>query len=136
MRVYIWSVLFAGVASISFGADRISVEDFAHPPAFVQMHISPQGDTVDYVQNINGQQEIVLRDLQTETNIRLEIPASPVPWAAQSASSGWVNSHRLIFKVGQTGFAAIEKDGSSKMGLTGKLGAIERRDNWRRRSAR
>ncbi|MBL9204065.1 MAG: S9 family peptidase [Opitutaceae bacterium] len=100
-------------------AERIPVEDFAHFAAFSSMTLSPDGRTVAYVQNLKGLQEIVLRDLDQEKPIRLEMPASRVPWVPQATRIAWLNSQRLIFSLAEGGFSAVDRDGQRLRGLTG-----------------
>jgi dipeptidyl aminopeptidase/acylaminoacyl peptidase len=100
-------------------AERLPIEDFAHQAAFVGMTLSPDGKTVAYVQNLKGAQEIVLRDLDTDKVVRIEMPASRVPWVPQSTRIGWANSRRLVFGLGDGGFSAVDCDGTRIVGLTG-----------------
>lgn len=123
-----FAVLALCAAVAGHGADKIPVEDFAHLDAFAGMALSPDGKSVAYVQSIQEQQEIVVRDLQTDKNVRIAIPASRVPWVPQQTSIGWVNSHRLIFSLFDGGFSAMERDGSHIKGLTGYDGAMARQE--------
>ena len=129
MRYLTYFALLTLCISIAgWGAEKIPVEDFAHFEAFAAMTLSPDGRSVAYLQNLKGLQEIVIRDLEAEKNVRIELPASRVPWVPQQTSIGWVNSHRLIFRLFEGGFSAVERDGSRLKGLTGYDGAKERKE--------
>jgi dipeptidyl aminopeptidase/acylaminoacyl peptidase len=128
MRYLSWFVPVFCLSAIVRGADIIPVEDFAHLDAFAGMTLSPDGRSVAYVQSVKDVQEIVIRDLDAGKNVRIEIPASRVPWVPQQTRIGWVNSHRLIFSLFEGGFSAVERDGSHIKGLTGYHGAKERQE--------
>jgi len=128
MRYLSWLVPVLCLSAIVRGADKIPVEDFAHLDAFAGMTLSPDGRSVAYVQSVKDVQEIVIRDLDAGKNVRIEIPASRVPWVPQQTRIGWVNSHRLIFSLFEGGFSAVERDGSHIKGLTGYHGAKERQE--------
>lgn len=107
------------LAASALAAERLPVDDFAHFAAFSSMTLSPDGRTVAYVQNLKGVQEIVLRDLETNKNVRLEVPPSRAPWIPQATRIGWLNSQRLIFSLAEGGFSAVDRDGTRLRGLTG-----------------
>ncbi len=110
------------------GAEKIPVEDFAHLDAFAGMTLSPDGQAVAYVENVKEAQVIVIRDLTTNKDVRMGVPASRMPWVPQQTNIAWVNSHRLIFSLVDGGFSAMERDGSRIKGLTGYDGARAREE--------
>lgn len=101
-------------------AELLPIEEFAHGPMFDGMTLSPDGQTVAYVQTIKGQQQILMRDLTTNKVMGIEIPNTGIPWVAQNTKLDWLNSHRLLFSLYPNGFSAMDKDGKNYEGLTGR----------------
>jgi hypothetical protein len=125
-------VLVLLVTAAVHGADKIPAEEFAHLEAFAGMTISPDGKYVAYVESVKETQVIVIRDLDSGKDVRLELPASRVPWIPQQTQIAWINSHRLIYSLFEGGFSAVEWDGSNRKGLTGYDGALERQEQVQR----
>lgn len=92
------------------------------------MTLSPDGRAVAFVHDVDGEQSIVMRDIETGKTAAVAMPNSGRAWIPQSVRIDWINNHRLIFGLREGGFAAIEKDGSQVMGLTGRMGAIDRKE--------
>lgn len=129
MRALLWLWCFLSLAVLARSVERIAVEDFAHLEAFAGMTLSPDGRAVAYMQSIKGEQELVIRDLETEKNVRLVVPVSRVPWVPQQTWLGWANSNRLVYRLIEGGFSAVDRDGKHIKGLTGTDGARERQES-------
>lgn len=129
MRSLIWLGFCLSLFVSARGVEKIAVEDFAHLEAFTGMTLSPDGRAVAYMQSIKGEQELVIRDLDTGKDVRLIVPASRVPWVPQQAWLGWATSNRLIYRLIEGGFSAVDRDGTHIKGLTGTDGARERQES-------
>jgi pimeloyl-ACP methyl ester carboxylesterase len=122
------AILFGSLLSIR--GELISVEDFSHEAAFTGMTLSPDGKTVAYVQSIKGNQQILMRDLDTGKVMGIEIPNTGVPWLAQHTKLDWLNRNRLLFSLYPGGFSAMDKDGKNYEGLTGRDRYAIRKDTY------
>jgi len=89
-------------------------------PMFTGMTLAPDGKTVAYVQTVKGQQQILMRDLDTDKVMGIEIPTTGRPWVTQETKLDWLNSRRLLFSLYPGGFSAMDKDGKRYEGLTGR----------------
>ena len=117
---FLYTLVLTLSVSLTIRADRLPVEEFAHTPMFDGMTLSPDGRTVAYVQSIKGQQQILMRDLETNKVMGIEIPNTGRPWITQGTKLDWLNSHRLLFSLYPGGFSAMDKDGKHYEGLTGR----------------
>ncbi|MCC6415741.1 MAG: S9 family peptidase [Opitutaceae bacterium] len=106
--------------ALSARAEPLPIEEFAHMPMFDGMTLSPDGKTVAYVETVKGRQKILMRNLDTNKVMGIEIPNTGRPWVTQGTRLDWLNSHRLLFSLYPGGFSAMDKDGKRYEGLTGK----------------
>lgn len=110
-RLIVSSCLAVSAALLARAAEKISVDDFSHEPAFYGMAIAPDGKAVVYGETIKGDSRLYIRDLETGKKLGIDLEGRDGAWG-HSSSFLWANNKRIIFTAhGRR--SAIDRDGKN-----------------------
>jgi hypothetical protein len=117
------SVLLLGT-SIAHGADLIPIEEFAQPPVFSGLALSPDGRTFGFIRNVDEKDALFFVDVATREPKRVDVGRAPVDSREREVQwFAWIGPKRVIASLGNSdateGVAAFDRDGRNWKPLTG-----------------
>jgi len=117
----IWALAATGLVA----AENIPIEDFARLPLVTQAKLSPDGEYVAFLRDVDGKATLFLTDLAHRTLTNLRPAEVRGTFAAQDVRwFTWVNDKRLVFTTviwdhWGTGISAVDRDGRQWKKLSG-----------------
>jgi len=118
-------VLGALAATGLVAAENIPIENFARLPLVTQAKISPDGEYVAFLRDVDGRAMLFLTDLESRTLSNLEPGEMRRTHASQEIRwFDWVNNKRLVFTTViwdhvVTGISAADRDGRQWRKISG-----------------
>jgi dipeptidyl aminopeptidase/acylaminoacyl peptidase len=127
MRVFpLLAVFLLGTASLSAQAPGlVPAEKFVQDTTFSRARLSPDGNFIACMQEINGEQWLVILDLATKKSARVNPGATASGMRKSVSSFQWISNRRISFLTTVwdglyfTGVSAVDCDGKNWVAFTG-----------------
>ncbi|HEX2861313.1 MAG TPA: hypothetical protein VHN79_06720, partial [Lacunisphaera sp.] len=114
------------LAALAPAAELVPVEKFAQGSDFSRARLSPDGRYIACLQDIDGDQWLMVMDLETKKRFRIN-PGSTVTGLRKEVSSfRWISNHRISFLTTVwdgsmfTGVSAVDCDGRNWVAFAGQ----------------
>lgn len=117
MHRFLLLVLTVGLPLAAHG-ERLPVEIFAQPAAFVDMSLSWDGKFVAYKAEFENAERVFIRELATKEVLGVDMPSAAANLFGRIGSITWISNQRLLVSS-YMGYIAIDRDGKEYALLTG-----------------
>jgi dipeptidyl aminopeptidase/acylaminoacyl peptidase len=118
------AVLLLTIA-VASAAELVPIEKFAQGSRFSRARLSPDGRYIACLQEIDGDQWLIMLDLETKKSARVDPGRTASGMRREVASFRWISDRRISFVTtvwdgqGFTGVSAVDCDGKNWVAFTG-----------------
>lgn len=125
MRLHRLFVALLAMAAAWASAEIIPAEKFARGVKFSRARLSPDGRYIACLQEVDGEQVLIILDLETKKNYRINPGTTITGLHKEVDSFRWISDRRISFVTtvwdgqGFTGVSAVDCDGKNWVAFSG-----------------